>query len=606
MIRRWFQLLTLLLLAGCSVAAPSLPSARSGTPLVVQPSNEQDELPASLTVHLQATARAIQSLPTSWDTATLRLEHPTLLTQAQEKTLAKGTGLVASGSAYVASTAFGGALRPRSGYVLTVCLWNGGANTALVAEKQVPVNLAAGPNAVSVPLEVYPALNLASFSPATATLGTVVTLSGQGFSVLPSLTQLSLGITGDMQTMPPTSLSTTSITVTIPTSTGPGSKSWQVQVGTSVSTRAGFSVLGTYGNPFEATSAVTQQQDPAIAYGNGQFLAAWTDNRASSGAGIYGVRMTSSGSTTGSEIAIASSDQPAAKPAIAYDSTNNRFLVVYESNNTILGQLVNADGSLQGGVLSIGTGSSTRTDANVAYDATNGQYLVVWSDTRSGDSQIYGQRLDANGGLIGANTLLISVTSTAQFWPHAAYSATANKFLVASTSQSNPKKIMGRVINPDGTFGSAVVMVGQGNQTKPDIAVDPTSGDFLVVWTRAVTGSRDSIMGQRLSAAGAPVGGAITVNAFNSMKQDAQIAYEPGRGTFLVAWGDDRSSDTDLYATHIDLNGTPWGSEFPIMVQPNVQATCDLAVDPTSRKGLVLYQETAGTANKVYGQLTYY
>lgn len=606
--RRW-HLLLIALIAGCSAAPPLGPSAGSTVGrMSVQPESPLEGLPASLKVDLRVSSRSVQTLPTSWDTATLRLEHASALTSARTRTLAKGTGLVASGSAYVASSAFGGALRPASGYVLTVSLWNGGANTTLVGEKQVSANLVAGANAISVPIEVFPALSLTGFSPASGSAGTSVTLSGQGFSVLPSQTQVSLGTAGDMQSVTPSALSSTSLTATVPSSLGPGSKTWQVQVGSSLAARTGFTVLGTLGSPVAASAAVTQQQDPAIAFGGGQYLAAWTDSRPASGAGIYGVRMASNGSVVGSDIVIATTAQPCSKPAIAHDSVNNRFLVVYESNSAIWGQLVKPDGTLQGTSFSIAAAAGGRSDAEVAFDSTSGQYLVAWTDTRAGTSQIFAQRVTAGGALAGGNFSVVSVTGTAQTRASTAYSALANKFLVTNLSQTSPMRIVGRIVNPDGTFGSGVVTIGSGtgNQTDPAAAADPVSGDFFVVWDSAVTGFRDNVLGQRVSSAGALVGGTVTVSSFNSLKEVPHLVFEPSRGTFLVTWGDNRGSDTDLYAAHVSLGGTFWGSEFPVVSGSNVQTKGEVAADATNRQGVVFYEETSGSSKKVYGQLTFH
>ncbi len=609
MTRRSFFLLQTLLLVGCSASVP--PEAMvvpAGIRLNAQPASDHDELPATLSVDLQLPARSTQALPGTWDTATLRLEHASVLTDPRQKTLIKGAQIVASGSTYVATAALGGGLRPQSGYTLTVDLWNGGAFSSLVGEKQVTVNLVAGPNAVTVPMIVYPAFAFTSFSPATGSPGTSVTLNGQGFSVLPSITQATFGTAGAMQAITPSTLTSTTLSTTVPSDMSPGGKTWQVQVGTSVAFRTGFTVVGMVGNRYASTSGGGQQQDPAVAYGNNQYLSAWTDSRATSGAGIYGVRMSTTGSVTGSEIVIANLAAQSSKPAIAYDSTNNRYLVAFESNNAILGQIVKSDGTLLGGTITLGSTTGTRGNAKVAYDPTNLQYLVVWEDSRAGTNVIYGQRLASDGSLIGGNVSLVSVASVAQSRATVAYSAIANKFLVASTSQSSPMQVAGRLINPDGTAGGSVLTIGSGanNQTDPAVAVDAVSGDFFVVWDGAVTGFRDHIMGQRVSKAGSLVGGAVTINSVNSLKEAPHVAYEPARGTFLVTWGDNRSTDTDLYAVHVGLDGAQWGSEFPVASQTNIQTKGEVAVDPTSRRGLVLYEETVGATKKVYGHLTYH
>lgn len=101
------------------------------------------------------------------------------------------------------------------------------------------------------------------------------------------------------------------------------------------------------------------------------------------------------------------------QPAVAYDSTNNRYLTVW--TNTEPGGLTNIYGALSTGS---GSGTATviatadsfiiatattgnRNQPKVAFDNVTNKYLVVWTDSRSGSySQIYGQFIDSNGELL--------------------------------------------------------------------------------------------------------------------------------------------------------------------------------------------------------------
>lgn len=104
------------------------------------------------------------------------------------------------------------------------------------------------------------------------------------------------------------------------------------------------------------------------------------------------------------------------QPAVAYDSTNNKYLTVW--TNTASGGLTNIYGAISTGSGS-GTGTTVatgdpfviataatgnRNQPKVAYDNVTNKYLVVWTDSRSGSySQIYGQFVLPDGTLSGGN-----------------------------------------------------------------------------------------------------------------------------------------------------------------------------------------------------------
>ncbi|MDB5100208.1 MAG: hypothetical protein JWM80_4629, partial [Cyanobacteria bacterium RYN_339] len=225
-----------LALAGCD-AAPATPP----TPLTLQAATAADELPARLVVAVEDAGRQLQALPATWDTAEILLTHPTALKQPITLTLAKGTGLVASGPKYVTAMPFG-TLRPKGGYTLTVDLWNGGVGGVLVGEKQQNVNLVGGVNNVVVSMTVLPALALTSSNPTHGLPGDAVTLTGKGFSVLANKESLTLG----GQATPITAATNTTLDTTLP-ALPPGTYPWGVTLGSATASLAGFLIDGILG-----------------------------------------------------------------------------------------------------------------------------------------------------------------------------------------------------------------------------------------------------------------------------------------------------------------------------------------------------------------------
>ncbi|MCX8021407.1 MAG: putative Ig domain-containing protein [Syntrophorhabdaceae bacterium] len=108
-------------------------------------------------------------------------------------------------------------------------------------------------------------------------------------------------------------------------------------------------------------------------------------------------------------------------PAIAFDPFKNMWLATWETQDdacgdpqkdtckNIYGQLIDMQNYLQyGSVISISKAPSDQTESKVAFDTVNQRYLVVWDDGRSSSASIsnmdiFGQFIDPTGRPSGAN-----------------------------------------------------------------------------------------------------------------------------------------------------------------------------------------------------------
>ncbi|MCB0036805.1 MAG: hypothetical protein KDE51_22390, partial [Anaerolineales bacterium] len=176
----------------------------------------------------------------------------------------------------------------------------------------------------------------------------------------------------------------------------------------------------------------------------------------------------------------------------------------------------------------------------VAYNSTNEEYLVVWyGEDDSGslvdnEFEIFGQRIDAlTGAEIGSDFRISDMGGLgdanydAQF-PRVAYNATNNEYLVVWMSDDNSGslidnefEIFGQRLNA--ATGAAVGsndfrisdMGGTGNTTysanRPDVVWNSTNNEYLVVWhgdddSGSLVDNENEIFVQRLSATGGALG----------------------------------------------------------------------------------------------------
>jgi len=223
------------------------------------------------------------------------------------------------------------------------------------------------------------------------------------------------------------------------------------------------------------------------------------------------------------------------KPAMAYNSNNNEFLVVWEgdkgpgdNNFEIWGRRIDAaTGDL------IGTDSFQISDMlydadapDVVYNSTDNEYLVVWQggDT-SGDIDIWGQRLNAaTGAEVGTHNFRISAMGGYGTSPAVAYNSENNEALVVwqgNTTTSEAREIYGQLLNAAtgaqiGPTDFLLSQMGTPSNTSiqpkyPDVAYNSTDNNYLVVWESdsditPLIDNEYEIYGQLVSSAGAEIG----------------------------------------------------------------------------------------------------
>ena len=351
--------------------------------------------------------------------------------------------------------------------------------------------------------------------------------------------------------------------------------------------------ISTMGTPGNASIDAT---DPSIAYSatSDMYVVVWeadddtggfVDNKKE----IYARRFNAStGAAIGSRVRISTSGaatdatRDGEDPAIAWDSTLNRFLIVWKGNpgtmaeDEVFGQVVDAnlaDVSAEFRISSVGpNGDALRAPfpPSVAYNSDDGEYLVVWSGdyAANGYLEVYGQRVSATGAEIGSDFQIsdqaVSLFQGA-FNPDVVYNATNSEYLVvwAGEEVQDNQEIYGqRLTGAGAAVGNndfRISDMGPDNDTTyaasyPTIAWNSIQNEYLVVWkgddnTPPLVGGEDEIFGQRLSATGAELGSNDFRISFmgNDAESNASIrddydaygpdvAFSPTAGEYLVTW----------------------------------------------------------------------
>ena len=301
---------------------------------------------------------------------------------------------------------------------------------------------------------------------------------------------------------------------------------------------------------------------------------------------------------------------------VAYDPNHNRFLVVWydwrdSPNNGTWGRLINGDGTAYGDAFAICTSEiSQHYNPTVAFDSANQRFLVVWADNRSlppyGQAwRTFGQFVAPDGSLQGSEFIISGNEDL--YGPMGptflTYSTPDQRFLVLLLGGSGSCNLYGRFVKADGglvgggPFPITDIQSGYG-VWRSTAAYDSNNNRFLVAYGDSTAGQTCA----RLVGGDGSVGPEIVLNPVE--KQLDGAAFDPVNSRFLVLWErmyGDFSSDVYDQGHLFNADGSPYGSQITILPGDLYGSAFDVAFDIFNQKFMVV--GTSTTKGAVFGQL---
>ena len=288
----------------------------------------------------------------------------------------------------------------------------------------------------------------------------------------------------------------------------------------------------TFDPPFTLTTAISDQQQAAIAYnpGDDNAVAVWWDTQSDAG-DIYAAHFDQNGLLTSVPIRV---------------------------NSVITGE---------------------QSQAAIAFSPTSDLYLVVWADKRAGGSwDIYGRLLDATGTPQGGE-LPIAVSNRARTAPDIVYDPSSDSFMVVWQQRTDGvtlNDIAAQLINSDGSLGNGFLLSNTGDQDyAPALATDG-SGGFLAAWRRGPASGDSDLYGQRFTATGLVDGEIVISNAVGAQRR-LDVAHHAGMANgadvYFIGWDDDRTATRQVYGQYVAGDGTLIAGNFRIDASPGANAT---------------------------------
>ena len=330
------------------------------------------------------------------------------------------------------------------------------------------------------------------------------------------------------------------------------------------------------------------QDEPVIrTLADGSYILVWTSqNQDGSGDGIFAQRFSGSGARLGAEFQISDSAIGDQNIAAVAALSGGGYVVTWEaadgSGTGIYKQQFDASNQPLGDATLVNTTtSSTQSEAQVT-GLTDGGYVVVWRDSGSLDGSgdgVFAQRYDAAGNAVGSEFQVNTEFSSSQFQP--SVSPLGDGFVVAWASFTSGTAgdgsgygIFVQRYSDTGTALGGEVQINletSGNQTEPRVT-ELASGNFVVVWTSATSGSAgdgssDGVFARLFNASGTPLSGEIQVNTTTSSNQQDSAITALAGGGFVIVWTDQSGADgssSGVFGQEFDASGNPVGSEFQV------------------------------------------
>ena len=340
---------------------------------------------------------------------------------------------------------------------------------------------------------------------------------------------------------------------------------------------ASGSVLWTDNGTAICTETNNQEYFQLISDGSGGAIIAWVDKRSDSG-DIYAQRVNASGSTlwTDNGTAICTAADYQDYPQLVSDGSGGAIIAWQDNrsgNYDIYAQRVNASGSAQwsDNGTAICTEVFSQYSSQLVSDGSGGA-IIVWEDQRSTYLDIYAQRVNASGSAQWSdNGTAICTAAFSQRNLQLVSDGSGGAIITWQDQRIDTGDVYAQRVNASGSAiwsdNGTAICTATNHQSNAQLVSDG-SGGAIITWQDQRSGSNNDIYAQLVNASGSAIwsdnGTAICTAAFNQYQP--QLVSD-GSGGAIITWMDYRSGNWDVYAQMINSSGD-LGTPPDISVSP--------------------------------------
>lgn len=243
-------------------------------------------------------------------------------------------------------------------------------------------------------------------------------------------------------------------------------------------------------------------------------------------------------------------------------------------------------------------------------ESDNGSAILTWEDSRSGNIDIYAQKIDSTGvALWTTNGVVISNKTTTQRSPKIISDDLGGAIIVWEDSVNGSFDVSAQKINSSGvvqwTANGIVVCNATNQQINPKLDTDGANGG-IITWQDKRNGIDYNIYAQRVKANGTFAWTNNGITICNSAGTQSNPRIEPdGNAGAIIAWVDKRNGlDYDVYAQRIDSTGAvKWSNNGTLVCNAQAnQSAIDLKY--LGNNGVIVsWKDFRNGTNQIYAQL---
>jgi|GEM_PF-1647869 len=370
-----------------------------------------------------------------------------------------------------------------------------------------------------------------------------------------------------------------------------------------------------------STTANDQVNIAMVSDGSGGALIAWEDYRSNAGPGladIYAQKVNATGVPQWTVNGIGVSAQTAAQhgPRITSDGSGGAIITWQDrrsGNYDIYAQRIGASGRVQWAANSVEICSADNDQIRPAIISDgDGGAIIAWQDKRSGGYDIYAQRVNASGVVQwAANGVAICSVDNDQVRPAIISDGNGGAIIAWQHKGSGSYDIYVQRVNANGELQwspSTGNSVCKAVFDQVNIAmVSDASGGALLTWeglrSDAGTGLAD-VYAQKVNATGVPqwTANGIGVSAQAAARHGPRIISD-GSGGAIIAWQDKRSGSHDIYAQRVDGSGTvQWATNGAAICSADGDQISPAIISDRNGGAIIAWQDKRSGGYDVYAQ----
>ena len=297
-----------------------------------------------------------------------------------------------------------------------------------------------------------------------------------------------------------------------------------------------------------------------LAFGGGNYLAAVIGRQNVSVDAVHGEVFGVLVGRDGTVLRTAATGHFSSAAAVAYSTTN--FLLVWDDEDNIFGQIIRADGEAIGGPFQISFSLFGTEQPDVAFNGTN--FLVVWTaqDFNNDYTLPRAQLVSPDGALVGGEIAL------ADFAFEVEVAAGAGKFLAIALDSDTQSGVYGQFVDGAGALLGPVINIDTSptkSSSPKEVFFDSIARRFIVTFQEGTSRESADLFARTVDLNG-NVGARKTIATGSGFQGAAHLASDGH--TLLMTWVSGIFSPTvTSRARFFDSDLNPVGAEMTTFLQ---------------------------------------